>query len=113
MAKFIIKRNDTSPVMDARLLTEQKNAVGLEGATVVFNMRNSTGPVVIDRAAVTVLEAESGLVRYEWLTNDTASTGVFQGEFEVTFADGKVETFPKSDKANANFIEIVVVDDVA
>lgn len=113
MAKFIIKRNDTSPVMDARLMSEQQKAVGLEGATVVFNMRSFNGSVVIDRADVTVLEAESGLVRYEWVASDTASTGTFQGEFEVTFADGKVETFPKSDKEHANFIGIVVVDDVA
>lgn len=113
MAKFILKRNDTAPVMDARLVTETQSAVKLQGATVVFNMREASGPVVISRAPVTVIDADAGLVRYSWSAADTSSIGQFQGEFEVTFASGKVETFPKSDKSASNFIEIVVVEDVA
>ena len=113
MSKFIIKRNDTAPVMEARLLTKTLQNVSIVGATVVFNMRSPSGVVVIDRAAVTVLNAETGLVKYEWDAGDTARSGTYQGEFEVTFFDGKIETFPKSENAASNFITIVVSDDVA
>jgi hypothetical protein len=112
--KFIIKRNDTSPVLDARLTSETLTAVQLLGATVVFNMRNNvSGAVVINRAPVTVVDANAGLVRYEWDEGDTSQVGQHVAEFEVTFADGRVETFPKSDKAASNFIAIVVTEDVA
>lgn len=113
MSKFIIKRNDTSPVLEARLLGKTQQPMPLSGATVVFNMRSSSGAVVINRAAVTVVDADTGLVRYNWTAANTARSGTYHAEFEVTFADGKVETFPKSENAVSNFITIVVPEDVA
>ena len=113
MSKFIIKRNDTAPVMEARLLGKSLQPVPIVGATVVFNMRSFSGGVVINRAPVTVLDDDTGLVKYEWGAADTARSGTYQGEFEVTFADGKIETFPKSENAASNFITVVVSEDVA
>jgi hypothetical protein len=113
MSKFIIKRNDTAPVMEAQLLGENQEPVGIVGATVVFNMRNSTGGVVISRAAVVVVDDEVGIVKYSWVAADTARSGTYQAEFEVTFADGKVETFPKSESPTLNFITVIVSEDVA
>lgn len=113
MSKFIIKRNDTSPVMEARILGKTQQPVSLAGATVVFNMRNAAGGVVINRAPVVVLDNAAALVRYSWIAADTARSGTYQAEFEVTFADGKVETFPKSESAALNFITVIVSEDVA
>lgn len=113
MSKFIIKRNDTAPTMEARLIGKSQQPVPLLGATVVFNMRSISGAVVVDRGAVVVLDGDTGLIRYDWSVNDTARSGSYQGEFEVTFADGKVETFPKSESTVSNFITIIVSEDVA
>jgi hypothetical protein len=70
-------------------------------------MRDAAGPVKIDTAA-TVVTAASGIVRYDWLAADTDTAGTFQAEFEVTYSDGKIETFP-----NASYIEVVITDDIA
>lgn len=113
MSKFIIKRNDTAPVMEARLLGKTQQPVGLAGTTVVFNMRSASGSVVINRAPVILLDDEAGIVKYEWDAGDTARSGTYQAEFEVTFADGKVETFPKSENSASNFITVIVSEDVA
>ena len=113
MSKFVIKRNDTAPAMEARLLTKTLQNVSIVGATVVFNMRTPSGTVVIDRAPVTVLDAATGVVKYEWDAGDTARSGVYQAEFEVTFFDTKIETFPKSENTASNFISVIVSDDVA
>ena len=37
-----------------------------------------------------------------------ASVGTYEGEFEVTFADSTIETFP-----NSGFFSITVTDDLA
>lgn len=50
----------------------------------------------------------AGKVRYNWSASDTASVGTYEGEFEVTFADSTIETFP-----NSGFFSIIVTDDLA
>ena len=47
-------------------------------------------------------------VRYNWSASDTASVGTYEGEFEVTFADSTIETFP-----NNSFFSMAVTDDLA
>jgi len=113
MSKFIIKRNDTAPVMEAQLLGETQQPIPIVGASVVFNMRNATGGVVVNRGAVVVVDDDAGILRYNWNAADTARSGNYQGEFEVTFADGRIETFPKSESPALNFITIIVSEDVA
>ena len=113
MAKFILKRNDTTPSLEAQLLRGTSDLVVLAGATVVFNMRSSFGVVVTERANVTIVDALQGIVRYDWVPSDTSETGAFIGEFEVTFADGKVETFPKTEVFETNFIPIIITTDLA
>jgi hypothetical protein len=53
------------------------------------------GAVVVDRAAVIVTPAD-GTVRYDWQAGDTAPAGRFLAEFEVTYSDGAIETFPNA-----------------
>lgn len=109
---FLIKRNDTSPALEAQIQDSAKQPVPLFGATVVFNMGTSDGDVLVNRGAVEILDDATGLVKYSWVAADTVEAGTHRGEFEVTFADGKVETFPKSQTASKNFIRIVIPEDV-
>lgn len=106
MKTFKIKRGDTGPSMLYRLLP---TSIVLTGATVVFNMRSDGGEEnVVDRSPA-VIEVATGTptLRYDWLPSDTEEAGTFNGEFEVTYVDGSVETFP-----NSGFITIIIAEDL-
>ena len=47
-------------------------------------------------AAATIVTAAAGLVRYSWNSGDTDTAGSYQAEFEMTYGDGSIETFPNS-----------------
>jgi hypothetical protein len=101
---FYIKRNDTSPSIKYQLDPK----ADLTGASVVFNMRGSSGPPIVSRAAATVVgNAADGVVSYAWAAVNTAKSGLYRGEFEVTYADGRIETFP-----NNGYIQVLVTDDL-
>tara|TARA_R110000822_G_scaffold68652_5_gene167029 strand:+ start:608 stop:931 length:324 start_codon:yes stop_codon:yes gene_type:complete len=106
MMTFRIKQNDTSPQIEAVLSDAAGTAIDLSGAAVRFHMRRAGGAVVID-AAATIVTAAAGLVRYVWLAGDTATAGSYQAEFEATYADGAIETFP-----NAANIQIDILADI-
>jgi hypothetical protein len=94
--------------MLATLQNASGTAVNISGATVRFSMRKISGEVVVSRAAATVVDATTGSVRYNWQAADTANAGAFQAEFEVTYSDDSVETFP-----NDGYIPVIITDDVA
>ena len=100
MAEFYIKQNDTRPSLSATL-AEDGAAVDLTGCTVMFHMGER-----VDAAAV-VVDAETGIVRYDWAVADTAVAGCYPAEFEVTFSDGAIETFPNDD-----YITIIIQQDL-
>ena len=107
MRSFHIKRGDTSPSLVYAL---SPASVVLTGASVVFSLRNrATGTVVVSRAAA-VVEIATGTptIRYDWPAGDTDAAGIYDAEFEVTYSDLSVETFP-----NASNITIVITEDIA
>lgn len=107
MTTFTIKQNDTSPAMLATLQDANGDAVNITAATVRFHMRRiGSTQVTIDQPAVIVTPL-SGLVRYNWQAADTAAVGSYQAEFEVTYADASVETFP-----NDSYIRVEITDDI-
>ena len=101
VTKFYIKQNDTAPAITATLY-ENSVAVDLTGATVKFHMGS-----IVD-AAATVVSASEGKVKYQWQATDTATVGEYNAEFEVTFSDGTIETFP-----NDGFLRIIITSEVA
>jgi hypothetical protein len=46
-------------------------------------------------------------VRYEWLAANTDTADEYEGEFQVTYANGKIQTFP-----NDGYIPVVITDDI-
>lgn len=107
MIEFKIKRGDTSPALRMQLVP----AVNLTGAQVRFNMIGpfETPTKVINRqAGAVVAPSVNGIVRYDWRAGDTAKAGVYQAEFEVTYSDGTVETFP-----NGEHIQVSVLPDLS
>ena len=104
---FYVKQNDTSPAMLATLQDADGNAINLTGATVRFHMRAvGSTQVVVDQAATVVTPLE-GIVRYNWAADDTDTIGSYQAEFEVTYFDASIETFP-----NDGYIRVEVIDDI-
>ena len=104
MADFNIKQNDTSPGLEYTV----SPVTVMTGATAVFNMRVRGGSVIVNRQAVTIVNETVGVLRYPFKASETAVTGDFIGEFEVTYSDGTIETFP-----NSTYIDITILGDIA
>ena len=114
MATFSIKQFDRRPLFVAVLKDDfgepTEAIVDLTTATAaVFNMRESvSGTVKITRGSATISNPVGGEVTYAWGTADTNTAGEFQAEIEITWGDGKPETFPNND-----YWTISIVDDIA
>lgn len=98
MATFIMKQNDTSPSIEATLTDINGTAINLNDASVRFHMKNLSNNAVVVDAAATIVTAASGIVRYDWQSADTTKAGIYSCEFEVTYSDASIETFPNDEQ---------------
>lgn len=105
---FYIKRNDTSPSLLGTLEDGAGAAVNVNGATVRFHLRSFGAQAIKVDAAAVVVSGLTGVVRYDWQPGDTDTIGSYQAEFEVTYADGTIETFP-----NDGYTRVEIVGDIA
>jgi len=94
-ADFTMKANDLLPSIQATL-TSNGGPIDLSTATGVdFIMRLTNGTVPkVDAPAVIVGDPGWGVVRYDWTGTDTNAPGTYQGEWEITWGDGKKQTVP-------------------
>jgi hypothetical protein len=104
---FTINRGDTSPSLVWQITSPIETLVG---STVVFNMKSQRGTVIVERAVARFAEMTGELpaLIYDWTAADTATAGSYSGEFEVTYADDRIETFP-----NGSNISIRIPQDIA
>jgi len=58
-------------------------------------MKSLDGALKID-TAMTIVDATGGIVQYDWQTGDTDTVGTYNVEFEVTYSDSSIETFPNN-----------------
>lgn len=105
---FYIKRNDTSPAILAQLVDGNDDPVLLTGATIRFHMKSVQKSTFILDEAASIDDEDNSIVRYDWDASDTEASGVYRAEFEVTYADGSIETFP-----NDGYISVIITDDLA
>lgn len=105
---FKIKQNDTSPILAVTLKDADGTAVNLNGASIRFHMRKVGKATAAVDAAATITGAFTGQVQYAWSASDTSTIGTYHGEFEVTYSDNSIETFP-----NSGFLAIEITDDLA
>lgn len=92
---FYLKQDNTSSSVQINLLDENDDAVDVSGATVRFHVVNAYGAVLVDEA-MTIVTAASGIVRYDWATDDLPQPGILHAEVEVTYADGTIQSFPNN-----------------
>ena len=105
---FYIKANDTASFLTRDLKDAFGAPVNVTGASVVFSMRvKPAGALKVTRQACAIVTAGTGRVRYEWTAANTNTADEYEGEFQVTYANGKIQTFP-----NDGHIPIVVTDDI-
>ena len=105
---FYIKQNDTASFLTRDLKDAFGAPVNVTGATVVFSMRvKPAGTVKVNAQACNLVTAGIGRVRYEWVAANTDTADEYEGEFQVTYANGKIQSFP-----NDGYIPVVVTDDI-
>jgi hypothetical protein len=94
---YTIKAGDRVPDLAATLTDAAGTPVNLTGNTgVAFRMTSVdslTGTPAVDAAAVVDTPA-TGSVHYAWGVGDTDDPGLYYGEFQVTWGDGRTTTFP-------------------
>ena len=106
MMAFTIKQNDTSPALQATLQDYAGAAINLVGASVRLHMKGLDGSLAID-SPMTITNVAGGVIRYNWQPSDTDTAGTYNAEFEVTYSDLSVETFP-----NTGNIAIVITPEL-
>jgi hypothetical protein len=107
MPDFTLKAHDRLPSIQASLADPVGVAVDLSGCSVKFIMRTDAGLSPKVNSTATVVDATSGVVRYDWISADTDTAGEYLGEWEVTFVGGKKQTFP-----TVGYHSITVVPDL-
>lgn len=103
---FYIKQNDTSPSLSATLTDYNGTAINLTGATARLHMKDLEGTLKID-AAMTISNADAGIIKYDWQAGDTDTVGTYNVEFQITYSDSSIETFP-----NHGYETVVVVGEL-
>lgn len=111
MVDFSIKRNDLLPILEAILQDASRNPIDLSNAvSIVFHLREEKGAKLKIEDGVVVIDAnpKTGKITYSWVDTDTDTSGVFLGEFEVTWTGAKKQTFPSK-----GYISVQIIDDLS
>jgi hypothetical protein len=99
--RFDIGEGDTSPSLDFAV---EPTSISFAEATVIFRWRPvNTTTWTNSETAIIATATVTPTLRYEWQVGDTATPGLYEAQFVVTYADGTTETFP-----NAELITISV-----
>ena len=102
-----IKRGDTRHAIRAVLKNTQGTPVNLSGCSVSFHMAPPGRPPTISRA-VDIHDALAGEVWVVFAPGETDISGVYRAEFQVTYPDGRKETFP-----NSGYLAIQILDNLS
>lgn len=95
--RYIIKRNDLEPAFEVVLLDGNIPVDLTSVVSVLFLMHNrrlgikASGPMVVADQSI---PDNRGIVRYDWQSGDTDTSGSFNAEIQVTWPTGRQQTFP-------------------
>lgn len=111
---FSIKTGDTASAVYATLEDANGDAVNISGAAVMFKMGPLSGGTLVVARAGTVAQVGAGTVDgskgnvvFNWGTSDLSTADWYRAEWEVTFSNGAIETFP-----NDGFMLVAVTEDL-
>lgn len=101
MTYYRVTGDTESPLGPDRLTDEDGATVDLSGATVALHVWSATdGSTLISddtSGNVSITDAANGEVEYEFQSGDLDTAGQYHYEWEVTFSDGGIETWPSRD----------------
>ena len=106
---FYIKQNDSAPNIKAQLKDAADNNINLSAAEAVyFHMENKTTMELYLEKEAEIVNAENGIVIYNWDRGDTSEHGTYICEWMVDWGNDIVETFPNDD-----YNEVVITRQIA
>lgn len=105
MADLQLKQGDTSPALEMQCQDNSGDPKDISGGSVDFHFKEQGATETVISTGATITNGTEGRVKYQWQPDDTNITpAIYEGEFEITYSDGYIETFPNT----GNFtIEIV------
>lgn len=106
-----VKQHDTYPPLVATL-SDLSGPVDLTTATAVKLIAVSLTHTIT--GACSISDPTNGVVSYAWVTGDTAFTGTYTLEFEVTWTGGGIQTFPNGSGTDSsqNYKILYIVADL-
>jgi hypothetical protein len=92
--KIKLVRHDTRPQVKVTLTDETTGlAIDITGATCLMKFRAVGGTTLIDTLSGIVLDGQNGVVVFSWNpTTLAAPAGDYEGEVEITFPSGGIQT---------------------
>lgn len=111
---FILRAGDTAASIASTLEDENGDPVSIQNATVRFHLGSITGTTVVVNADANNdqngagTDGTKGNVSYDWGAADTATAGWYVGEWQVTYADNSVQTFP-----NGDYLYVLINEQIA
>lgn len=98
-ADYETRKGDRLAEFETFLTDAAGTAVNLTGVTAVrLHVRSLIpGSTPKVNALMTVVDAAAGRVKYSPIAADVDTVNWYRADVAVTFADGRVETFPKPD----------------
>lgn len=94
-ADFVIRQGDTAPRMSGTLTDGTGQPVDVTGGTVELHLHGLTVDNDMSLTASIDEDADDGnVVYYDWTSSDTFNPGHYSGEWQVTFENGQIQTFP-------------------
>ena len=94
--KIKLVQGDTRPALVITLTDDNTgNPITLTGASAVLRFRSVGGSTVLTTLNGTVTDAVNGVVAFYWASVPTSlnvEAGDYEGEIEITFADGQIQT---------------------
>jgi hypothetical protein len=93
-SKIKLVQGDTRPTLRVTLTDDNTGAViDLTDAEAVMFFRKVGETVILDTLTGAVTDAEAGQVAFPWNPTTLATAlGEYEGEIQVTFADGNIQT---------------------
>jgi hypothetical protein len=85
-------KGDTRPILQLTCKTDDPEIVDLSGCSVFFTFRKAGSTIAKFKKSCTIVDAVAGIATYTWAPGDLDTVGDFNGEVEVVFPGGKIQT---------------------
>ncbi len=96
MSTIKLVQGDTRPALNVTITDETTgNAIDVTGATVRLKFRKSGATTLTATLTGTITSGLNGQVSFYWASDPTSLSGEpgnYEGEIEITFPDGQIQT---------------------